>query len=197
MGGILPGHAHAILSHTRKQQGALRQEEPKRTRGAGGEPAPAAVHDRRSIEKRGLAGPFPPFPVNAEDDEAKVHAWFVGVTAWSRMWSIEVANACIHLDKCTDKPLAGTGIVIESDEDSYWGNSFMLAHQSDKPIMDLFTQAIQACPKMTEILPVLVGMCRCKDEACVDKLRVEFTNIDPCTQEWHLQQSILNCLEVT
>ena len=81
--------------------------------------------------------------------------------------------------------------MIGSDEDSYWGNSFVLAHQSDKPIMDLFTQAIQACPKMTEILPVLVGMYRCKDEAYVDKLRVEFTNIDPCTQEWHLQQSII------
>jgi len=131
--------------------------------------------------------------VNAEDDEAKVHAWFVGVTTWSRMWSIEVANACIHIDKYPDRPLAGTGIVIGSDEDSYWGISFVLSRQSDKCIMSLFTQGQKNCPRMTEILPVLVGiyMYRSKDEAYVDKLRVEFTNIDPCTQEWHLQQSTI------
>ena len=188
---ILPGHAHAILSYARKQQEALRQEEPTRTREAGVEPAPTAVHDRHSIEKRGLAGPFPPFPVNAEDDEAKVNAWFVGVVTWSRMWSIEVANACIHLDKYPDKPLAGTGIVVGSDSDSYWGNSFMLAHQSDTSIMDLFTQAHKECPKMTEIMPVLVGMFRSKNEDYVDKLRVKFINMVPCTQEWHLQQSLI------
>ena len=122
---ILPGHAQAILSHGRKQQEAMRQVEPRRALEAGSEPAPTAVSDRHSIEKRGLAGPFPPFPVNAEDDEAKVHAWFVGVTTWSRIWSIEVANACIHLDKYPDKPLAGTGIVVGSDANSYWGNSFV------------------------------------------------------------------------
>ena len=48
---ILPGHAQAILSHARKQQEALRQEEPKGTCEAGGEPAPIAMLDRHSIEK--------------------------------------------------------------------------------------------------------------------------------------------------
>ena len=113
--------------------------------------------------------------MNAEEDGAKVNAWFVGVVTWSRMWPIEVANACIHLDKHPDKPLAGAGIVVESDSDSYWGNSFMLAHQSDTSIMDLFTQAHKECPKMTEIMPVLVGMFRSKDEDYVDKLRIKFT----------------------
>jgi hypothetical protein len=188
---ILPGHAHAILSYARKQQEALRQEEPKRTREAGVEPAPTAVHDRHSIEKMSLAGPIPTFPVNAEDDEAKVHAWFVGVATWSRIWSIEVANACIHIDKHPDKPLAGTGIVVGSEANSYWGNSFVLAHQSDKSIMSLFTQGQKDCPKLTEILPVLASIYRSKDEDYVDKLRVEFINMSPCTQEWHLQQSLI------
>ena len=128
---ILPGHAHAILSHARKLQEESRQEAPRRTREAGDEPAPIAGPEKLSIEKRSLAGSIPTFPVNAEDDEAKVHAWFTAVAAWSRMWSIEVANACIQIEKHPDKPLAGTGINISEDEDVFWGNSFkfVVAHR--------------------------------------------------------------------
>jgi len=69
------------------------------------------------------------------------------------------------MDKCPGKPLAGSGIVIGSDEDSYWDNSFLLAHQPGKSIMSLFTQGQKDCPKMTEILPVLASMYRrSKDE---------------------------------
>ena len=169
---ILPGHAQAILSRARKNQGGVRQEEPTRASEAGSEPAPIAVsYDRHSIEKRGLAGPFPPFPVNAEDDDAKVHSWFVAVATWSRIWSIEIANACIHIEKNPDTTLSGAGIAVKSDDDSYWGNCFVLAHQSEKSIMSLLMQEHKDDPKMSQILPVLAKMFRKKDDVYVDKLR--------------------------
>ena len=57
--------------------------------------------------------------------------------------------------------------------------------------MDLFTQAQKDLPRMTEILPVLIDMYRCKNEDYVDKIRVDFINIAPYTQERHLQQSLI------
>ena len=88
-----------------------------------------------SIEKRALAGEFPKFPSNEEDDQRKVHAWFVGVAAWSRVWSLDIAAVCVYVERNPDKPLAGAGIDIGSDkfreEDSHWGDSFIVEHQSD------------------------------------------------------------------
>ena len=60
-------------------------------------PVPVSTRDN-SIEKRALAGKFPKLPSNEEDDQQKVMLWFVGVASWSRIWSLDIANAymCVH-----------------------------------------------------------------------------------------------------
>ena len=179
---ILPGHASAILAQVR-----ARVREPRQLFEAGVSPAPNATSVRdNSIEKRSLAGSIPTFPSNAEDDEAKVQSWFVGVTAWARVWSQSMADACIDIEKYPDKPLTGTGIVISEEEDAYGGNCFMVAHQSDAAVMALFGQSIKDSPTLTEILSVLANMYRSKNADYVDKIRRGFINVTPCTQEWRL-----------
>ena len=96
-----------------------------------------------------------------------------GVATWSRIWSIEIANACIHIEKYPDTTLPGAGIAIKSDDDSYWGNSFVLAHQSEKSIMPLLMQEHKDDPKMSHILPILAKMYRKKDDAYVDERRTQ------------------------
>ena len=124
-------------------------------------PVPVSTRDN-GIEKRALADKFPKFPSNEEDDQRRVHAWFVGVSACSRVWSLVIANACIFIERNPDQPLAGTGISIESDrfkdEDTYWGNSFLVEQQSDSLVMGLLTGAQKDFPKMTEILARLASI---------------------------------------
>ena len=59
--------------------------------------------------------------------------------------------------------------------------------------MDLFTQDQKDCPKLIALLPELAIMFRSKNEEYmyVDEIRVDFTNMTPCTQEWHLRQSLI------
>jgi hypothetical protein len=153
-----------------------------------------------SIEKRALAGKFPKFPSNEEDDQRKVHAWFVGVAAWSRVWSLDIASMCVYIERNPNKSLAGTGIEIGSDrfkeEDAYWGNCFLVEHQSDSLVMGLLTGAQKDCPTMTEILARLASIFALKNADYITELRIEFTNMTPCTQEYRLESELLKWEEL-
>ena len=85
--------------------------------------SPLTLSRDNSIEKRALAGKFPKFPSNEEDGQRKARAWFVGVAAWSRVWSLDIANACVYIERNPDQSLASAGISLQSerfrDEGSY------------------------------------------------------------------------------
>ena len=129
-----------------------------------------------SLEKRALAGKFPKFPSNEEDDQRKAMPWCVGVASWSRVWSLNIANACVFIDKS----LAGTGISIDDprflEEDSYWGNCVIVEHQSDSSVMGLLTGAQKDDPRMTRILARLASIFAPKSADYVTELRIKFTN---------------------
>ena len=82
--GTKPGHARALLVMV--AEGRERISNPRKL-GYVEQGTPPVFESTRdnSIEKRALAGKFPKFPSNEEDDQRKIHAWFVGVAAWSRV----------------------------------------------------------------------------------------------------------------
>ena len=82
--GIRPGHARALLVMVEEERERVAKPRKLDYGEQGTQPMPVSIRDN-SIEKRALAGKFPKFPSNEEDDQRKVHAWFVGVAAWSRV----------------------------------------------------------------------------------------------------------------
>lgn len=81
-----PGHARALLVVVQLwwQRSAGASTICVSFVGPGTPPVFESTRDN-SIETRALAGKFPEFPSNEEDGQRKVHAWFVGVAAWSRV----------------------------------------------------------------------------------------------------------------
>ena len=197
--GIKAGHARALLVMVAEERERMSIPRKLDYVEQGTPPVFESTRDN-SIEKRALAGKFPKFPSNEEDDQRKVHAWFVGVAAWSRVWSLDIADAYIFIERNTDQSLAGTGIEIGSDrfkdEDAYWGNSFLVEHQSDSLVMGLLTGAQKDFPRMTEILTRLASIFARKNSDYVTKLRIEFSNMTPCSQEHKLESEIIKWEEM-
>ena len=92
--GMKAGHAVALINMVVEER--ARRSTPRKLDfiEQGTPPVPVSTRDN-SIEKRALAGKFPKFPSNEEDDQRKVMLWFVGVASWSRIWSLDIANACV------------------------------------------------------------------------------------------------------
>ena len=197
--GIRPGHARALLVMVEEERERVAKPRKLDYGEQGTQPMPVSIRDN-SIEKRALAGKFPKFPSNEEDDQRKVHAWFVGVAAWSRVWSLDIANACTFIERNPDQALTGAGISIESDrfkdEDAYWGNCFLVEHQSDSLIMGLLTGAQKDFPKMSEILARLASIFARKNADYVTELRIEFINMKPCTNEHKLESALIKWEEL-
>ena len=197
--GMKPGHARALLTMVAEERERMGKPRKLDYVEQGTPPVPVSIRDN-SIEKRALAGKFPKFPSNEEDDQRKVHAWFVGVAAWSRVWSLDIASMCVYIERNPNKSLAGSGMSIESDrfkeEDAYWGNCFLVEHQSDSLVMGLLTGAQKDCPTMTEILARLASIFALKNADYITELRIEFTNMTPCTQEYRLESELLKWEEL-
>ncbi len=197
--GIKAGHARALLVMVAEERERISIPRKLDYVEQGTPPVYESTRDN-SIEKRALAGKFPKFPSNEEDDQRKVHAWFVGVAAWSRVWSLDIASMCVYIERNPNKSLAGTGIEIGSDrfkeEDAYWGNCFLVEHQSDSLVMGLLTGAQKDYPKMTEILARMADIFAPKHEDYVTQLRIKLINMTPCTQEHRLQSALIEWEEL-
>ena len=197
--GMKPGHARALLTMVAEERQRVASPRKLDYVEPGTPPTTVSIRDN-SIEKRALAGKIPKFPSNEEDDQRKVHAWFVGIAAWSRVWSLDIANVCVYIERNPDKPLAGSGVSIGSDrfkeEDAHWGNCFLVEHQSDGLLMGLLTGAQKDHPKMTEILVRLAGIFARKSADYVTELRIEFINMAPCTQDHKLESAIIKWEEL-
>ena len=72
-----------------------------------------------------------------------------------------MVNACVFIERHPNQSLTGSGISSEKlrpatcrflEEDSHWGNCFIVEHQHDSSVMGLLTGAQKDYPKMTEIL---------------------------------------------
>ncbi len=197
--GIKAGHARALPVMVAEERERISIPRKLDYVEQGTPPVYESTRDN-SIEKRALAGKFPKFPSNEEDDQRKVHAWFVGVAAWSRVWSLDIASMCVYIERNPNKSLAGTGIEIGSDrfkeEDAYWGNCFLVEHQSDSLVMGLLTGAQKDYPKMTEILARMADIFAPKHEDYVTQLRIKLINMTPCTQEHRLQSALIEWEEL-
>ena len=84
--GMKSGHARALLIMVAEERERISNPRKLDYVEQGTPPVFESTRDN-SIEKRALAGKFPKFPSNEEDGQRKVHAWFVGVAAWSRVTS--------------------------------------------------------------------------------------------------------------
>ena len=89
--GMKAGHARALNNMVAEERARL--SKPHKLDFIEQPPVPESTRDN-SMEKRALAGKFPKFPSNEEKDQRKVMSWFVGVASWSRIWSLDIANAC-------------------------------------------------------------------------------------------------------
>ena len=200
--GMKAGHARALINMVVEER--ARRSTPRKLDfiEQGTPPVPVSTRDN-SIEKRALAGKFPKFPSNEEDDQRKVMLWFVGVASWSRIWSLDIANACVFIERHPNQPLTGSGISSEKlrsarflEEDSHWGNCFVVEHQNDSSVMGLLTGAQKDYPKMTEILARMADIFAPKHEDYVTQLRIKFINMTPCTQEHRLQSALIEWEEL-
>ena len=111
--GMKPGHARALLTMVAEERQRVASPRKLDYVEPGTPPTTVSIRDN-SIETRALAGEFPKFPSNEEDDQRKVHAWFVSVAAWSRVWSLDIANACISMTKCEAHDMDHIGTVLNA-----------------------------------------------------------------------------------
>ena len=106
--GMKAGHARALLSIAAGGRARLSKPRKPDFIEQGTPPMPESTRDN-SIEKRPLAGKCPKFPSNEEDDQRKVMPWFVGVASWSRIWSLDIANACVFIERHPNQSLTCQG----------------------------------------------------------------------------------------
>ena len=104
----------------------------------------------------------------------------------------------MFIERHPNQPLTGSGISSEKlrsarflEEDSHWGNCFVVEHQNDSSVMGLLTGAQKDYPKMTEILVRMADIFAPKHEDYVTQLRIKFINMIPCTQEHRLQSALI------
>ena len=103
--GMKAGHARALINMVVEER--ARTSTPRKLDfiKQGTPPVPVPTREN-SIEKRALAGKFPEFPSDEEDGQRKVMLWFVGVASWSRIWSLDIANACVFIERHPNQPRA-------------------------------------------------------------------------------------------
>ena len=146
------GHARALINMIVEERARISTPRKLDFIEQGTPPVPVST-----AEKRALAGKFPKFPSAEEGGKRKVTLWFVGVASWSRIWSLGIANARVLIERHPNQSLTGAGISSEKlrsarllEEDSHWGNCFVVEHQNDSSVMGLLTGAQKDYPKMTK-----------------------------------------------
>ena len=170
-GDVLPGHAIKI------SQAAIEV-----TRGSPGSvaivsdvPAPGEVESRR------LAGPPPSFPSDITPSRSKVESWWAQFTAWSRVWSENVANYLVELGVDVSK----TKTIYErfpftQEQNNFAGNKLMQAFEKSEHVMSLYSRQQKNKPTMMTLMTVIALTHFPQDEEYKTRVRNKFNDFPSC-----------------